>query len=59
MAKGYSVSAYVLKMIGYTEKLSQLNSVMDRELSIDLIFDRLLFTLYYEFEHKKTRVHTL
>ncbi|KAM7510984.1 hypothetical protein LguiB_009859 [Lonicera macranthoides] len=41
MAEGSSVSAHVLKMIGYIEKLGQLGFVMDHELSMDLVLQSL------------------
>ena len=41
MAEGSSVSAHVLKMIGYIEKINQLGYAMDHELSIDLVLQSL------------------
>lgn len=41
MGEGSSVSAHVLKMIGYIEKLAQLGSIMDHELSVDLVLQSL------------------
>ena len=41
MAEGSSVSAHVLKMIGFIEKLSSLGFIMDHELSIDLVLQSL------------------
>ncbi|KAL2492022.1 Uncharacterized protein Adt_27650 [Abeliophyllum distichum] len=41
MTEGSSVSAHVLKMIGYIEKIDQLGYAMDHELSIDLILQSL------------------
>ncbi|XP_027166385.1 uncharacterized protein LOC113766388 [Coffea eugenioides] len=41
MTEGTSVTAHVLKMIDYTEKLGQLEFVMNHELNVDLILQSL------------------
>lgn len=39
--KDFFISVHVLKMIGYIEKLSQLDSVIDHEQSVDLVMQSL------------------
>jgi hypothetical protein len=41
MTEGSSVNTYILKIIGYIEKLGQLGFVMDHELNVDLVLQSL------------------
>jgi hypothetical protein len=38
---GSSLNTYVLKIIGYINKLGQLGFIMDHELSVDLVLQSL------------------